>query len=693
MKSAASNLLFLAHIICALACVAAIVFLNFSLIRFWFEGEFSQNMGSIEISYIQMAKFWAEGGSLWRQWWYLGHPWHVFYTPLLPFLELGLFELFNVSFGHAYRLITGIGYVLVPVSTFLFVWQIAKSKTGAFVSALFYSFVPSVIAFLFREVAADSLSGGFEPRRFAILVRWGEGPHTLALVFVPLSGLFLARYLEKGSTLNLFAASLFLGFSVLTNAISVWVIFLMVIAMVLAALGRDKAEFISLFKSVLLVFVVSWGLVAFWYNWPFMTTFFKEGGSAVSNWLSLKVWGLVMFAVGFAGLFLLVKKVTHKLEGLTFALLWFLMLFAIVYFYYASGEDQLEFAPQALRLNTEVDLALSVLVGVVVSGAYLMFGKLMTKVKPAGELIGLVPALVICIIILNFGQKLITTMPEHTRDISASITKSPQNTPEFRVSQKLADLTKDTDERVFVPGNYSFWLNYFVPVAQVRGALFQSSTNSWPEHLYYQITNGADAQISLAWLKIANVGKFVYTGPGSGEIYKDFKVPQSKFDGILKDPIAEAGDVYFDVPLLNNNLAKIIDYDKILKIKRPRNAIDEEPIFAYVSAIEQYSDTRVNAERLSESHWRLSGEVQKGQGIVFQQTFDSGWTTKARSGDVRAWSKKKDAFDYLVLIPKGEGPFEVDLVYTRPWTVIFGYLVTLVTFGWLISRGLRKKTV
>src|SRR3990170_449247 len=174
------------HLLIVFISLGAIIYLNLVLIRYWFVGEFNQNLGSIEISYIQMAKFWVEstkGG--WQSLWYLGYPWHVFYTPILPALEVLLHQALNFSFAHAYRVLTGAGYVLVPVAVYLFTWQIGKSKTGALISALFYSFVPSIIGFFFAGVANDTLSSLAEPRRFAILIRWGEGPHTLSLVFLP----------------------------------------------------------------------------------------------------------------------------------------------------------------------------------------------------------------------------------------------------------------------------------------------------------------------------------------------------------------------------------------------------------------------------------------------------------------------------------------------------------------------------
>ncbi len=174
--------------------LALIVYLNFLLVRYLFEGEFAQNIASIEISYVQMAKFWVESrGAGWQPLWYLGYPWHVFYTPLLPAIEVLLYKTVGFSFAHAYRVIVGTSYILVPGTLYLFVWQISKSKAGALISAFFYSFIPSIIGLFFAGVRQDTISGIGEPRRFTILVRWGEGPHTVALVFLPLFGLFLLR--------------------------------------------------------------------------------------------------------------------------------------------------------------------------------------------------------------------------------------------------------------------------------------------------------------------------------------------------------------------------------------------------------------------------------------------------------------------------------------------------------------------
>src|SRR3989344_6902508 len=667
----------------AILSVAVIAYLDFALIRFHFLGEFNQNVASIEISYIQMARFWKEFGfGGWQPLWYLGYPWHVFYTPLLPFLEVLLNTLFNFSFAHAYRLLTGAGYVLAPVSLYFFVWQLAKSKTGAFVAALMYSLAPSVISVIFKEVGADVISNFIEPRRFTILVRWGEGPHTLALFFLPLFGFFLVRFLQKSKFVDLVAASFFLGLAALTNAIVIWVAILLLAAFFLSETAQESAQYIKVIKRVLAVVILGFGLVAFWYNLPFMQTFFKEGGGAINNWVSLFPWvliplGLVGFLIVYA-----VNKLTGSFKGVGFSIFWFFSLFAIVFIYYASGEDRIEYVPQALRLNTEVDMALSVLAGVVISNLFLWFwdkkGMITIVTRTLALLVVVLPSLVL----LVWGSKLHAELPEHTRPLTQS---KIGDISEYKVATKLAELPEGTGERVLAPGNYGFWLNYFKDVPQLRGALYQSSTHSWPEHIYYQVTNGTDSNISLAWLKIANIGKLVYTTIGSAETYKDYKVPAEKFDN-LRQISAEAGDVYFDVSLKNDSLAKVVDAKSILAIKKPFNAIDEKPIFAYASALEQKSDSKLKVSKISNSRWQITGEVGDGEAVLFQQTYDAGWSVKVRSGQIRGWKIVKDSFDFIVLVPKKPGSFEIELAYGRPLSVYLGYLITLTTIGFIIRK-------
>lgn len=684
MNFSKANLSLMISTTISLVLAISVGFLNFELIKYLFSGELSQNMGSIETSYIQMAKFWVEGGGLWQPLWYLGYPWHVFYTPVLPILEVVLHLTAGLTFGQTYRVVTAVGYILTPITTYFFVQQISKSKTGALVSGLFYTFVPSIIAILVGEVAADSISGGLEPRRFAILVRWGEGPHTLALVFLPIFGLFFSKYLERGKLKDLVLAALFFGLVALTNAVAAWGAVLLFAAFFLSEISKKNADGIGTIKKSILLLAVTIGFISFWYNLPFLRTFFREGGGAFSNWTTLFPWKLIAILVLAGLIYVIIRKFTQKFQGLALSIYWFLMLFLIVYIYYASGEEHLEYAPQALRLNTEVDLALSVLAGVVISNIYLFITAKVKKFKIPEAAVAILVLLGPLALIYPKASQLLSDLPPMAAGIEASKVIKIENTPEYAVSKTLAEMVKGTDQRVLVPGNYSFWLDYFEPIPQIRGALYQSATHFWPEHIYYQITNGSDADISLAWLKIANIGKLVY----SQETYKDFKVPRAKFDRILEVKKEESGNIYYNVPLKNDSLAKIVDYKAILEIPKPFNAIDEKPIFKYVGETEKKSDKKLKVERISNSRLRITGEIGEGEGVLVQQTYDSGWR-------VSGWKVKKDKFDFIVLVPNKQNSagskFTVDLVYGWPLSVYFGYLVTLSTVGLLVKKAIVNK--
>ena len=688
------------HVVIAILSIAIIVYLNFSLVRFLFIGEFSQIMDSIEISYIQMAKFWVEGGGLWQPLWYFGYPWHVFYSPLLPALEVLTHQILEFSFAHAYRVIAAAGYVLVPVSLFFFVWQISKSKTGALISALFYSFVPSIIAVIFNEVRQDTLSSLFEPRRFTILVRWGEGPHTLSLVFVPLFGVFLSRFSNGRKFIDLVCASFFLGLAALTNPAALWAAFLLVLAFIFAEIFRKGVVILDTVKNLFILGILTFGLIAFWYNLPFISTFSKEGSGALNNWSAMFPWGFFPILAVFLAIFLIVGKLTKGIAGLTLSTFWFLALFAIVFIYYASGESHLEYIPQALRLNTEVDMALAVVLGVLVSKIFLFLTEGIKRLKFVTYPLALLILFVPIVTLLFWWDQLRQVLPEFTKPLSASRIGDIKNTAEYLTANKLKELTAGTDQRIVVSGNYGFWLNFFENVPQIRGGHFQSSTHFWPDHAYYQITNGADGQISLAWLKIANVGKLVYSTAGSKEPFKDYKVPVEKFSGVLKENLSENGDIYFDVPLKNDSLAKVVDANAFKQIIKPTNAIDSKPIHQYVNWLEQKADKKLKLTKISNSRYKIEGELGEGEAVLFQQTYDSGWKVKTLrpirqaqgrqdSGQGGGWKVVKDPLDFMVLVPKNSGRFEIELVYGKPISVWLGYLITAITLGWILYKTSR----
>ena len=668
---------------------AVLLYINYITIAPWFGGNWTQHLASIEVSYITMAKWIVANwpNVTWQPDWYFGFPFHLFYTPLLPILEVILHLILRIEVGNAYRLITGFTYIAAPVSVFFLGWYISRYKIGGIISGFSYSILPSVFDFTSDfGVRGDKLTDVLEPRRYTNLVRWGEGPHIFGLMFLPLAMLFFVKAVRDGKFKNFVFSAVFTTLVALSNAM---VLYAMIIFYLLAGISlvmEHGSSPIEIIKRIVKLFILSLGMSAFWYNISFVTNFFGEGGGAVNNWLAMGIWGILLFTGGIVLLFTLLNKLTFKIDGFNLIFPWFLAMFAIVFVYYASGESKLEYAPQALRLNLEVDMGLSLLLGII--GAFLfaklwqMRGSLKFTAKSAAVFLSIaVIAPLLLMVKTNYVKMQPFTAPLE------SLGKRLEDTAEYRVSKYLEKST-EANTRVVAPGNYGFYLNYFTNVSQLRGALFQASTHSWPDHIYYQLTNGGDAQISLAWLKIGNISRLIYTTAASGEIYKDYKAPMSKFESVLSRQYEEKGDVYFNVPLKDSGPAKIVDPGQMKSLNVPENAIDEKPIYDYLEWMEANSSKNLKFEKINNDNYKISGEVQEGEAILVQQTYSPGWRAQSANGD-NHFKIKKDSLGFLIIEPKRGGDLEINLKHGISWQVWSGWLVSFVTVLFIIRHFYR----
>ncbi len=343
-------------------------------------------------------------------------------------------------------------------------------------------------------------------------------------------------------------------------------------------------------------------------------------------------------------------------------------MFYFVNTYYASGMEKLELVPQVLRLTTEVDLALGLFAG----GIAALIIELLSQRRRLAFAVSAILAVISVVAVLPRQLALSRELPAFTRpaeEVKVDLTKLPEK----EVADKLGQLVQG-DERVIVPGNYGFYLNYFSDIPQLRGALFQSSIHPWPEHIYYQVTNGEDGDISLAWLKIANVGWLVYGGPR--ELFRDYKVPPEKFSeaGLeLVDDIQ--GDRFFQVPLKDASLAKIVP-ETLKKTLVPKNAIDREPIFKYVDLLER-SPRKASIKEGENGNYEVTAETAADELILVQIAYAPGWKVKDQKG--RELSVSRDPMGFILIDPKESGNNILNLGYTMPWQVWFGYLVTFGT--------------
>lgn len=650
----------------------------------WFAGNGPLNLGSIEVSYVSMARFLVDyyPHLSWAPYWYFGFPFHLFYTPLLPVLEALLYLLGKIPYWQAYRMITGLGYVFTPVSVFLFAWFISKRLIPGLVAALAYMFLPSLFYFVLPsgEVARDVISEGIlDPRRLVILARWGEGPHTLSLVFLPLAGLFFAWTLQSRRFFPLVMGAFLLMLTAITNAVGFYGLVLLLGAIFFVQLtekGKLKSQTL---KTAGVFFLVSFGLSSFWYNLSFIASFFSEGGGILGNYLNLFPWGWLLILLVVGVVFFLFQKVIHQ-QALKIALVWFGLTFSLVYVYYASAppeffEQRLEFAPQALRLMTEADMAFSILIASLLAALIDFWEKRRWILSLVGQ--GL--ALSGVILLAWYGWEY---LPFSRQAVSGQVELS--KTAEKEVADWLAKkVDPKKGERIYLAGNYGFYLNYFTDIWQLRGGLYQAKTHPWPEHIYYQVNHGTDKEIALAWLKAANVKYLVVNTDSSSELYKEFPHPK-KFSR-LNPEYERNGDIIYRVPLITASPVKVIDRKRLKDLRPPKKADDKIALLAYADWLAK--SRPASFEMANNDLYQIEATLGEEEGILLQMTYDKGFRAVSPEGSLKII---KDPLGFMTLIPAEPGQYEIQLSHHPTLQIYLGYLLTLLTVLLILWQGFRK---
>ncbi len=673
-------------LLAAVISVSVIAWMNWQIISGWFGKNGPANLGSIEVSYVSMGKFILDlGFGTWAPFWYFGFPFHVFYTPLLPVLEAFLTKFFGMPLWESYRMLTGAAFILGPVSVFLLGWQLSKRVLGGFISGLLFTVSPTAFYFILKsgEVAADRISVDFwDPRRFTILVRWGEGPHLFSLIFVPLAGVFFARLLEKPKFTNLFFTAIFVGLIALTNAIGLFSGILLLACMSFSKFVINKD--VKSFGLMIMTGLVSLGLVSFWYNLTFISTFLREGGSSGNILVSLFPWGWVVGVGLIIFLYYFIRRFLKDFAVST-VFLWFGTLFLVVWVYYTSAPPdepyrRIELLPQALRYNVEVDLSLSLLLGVV-------FSRLISFLVGKWGLLKVIPipvGILFTIVSIGYIQPFIPVAQKSSSE-AVDLSKTTEN----KIATWFAANTDPKKgERVLAPGNYGFYLNWFGYVWQLRGGLFQASTHHWPDHIYYQLVNGKDPEIMKDWLIASNLKYVLITATGSGELYKEIK-NLSRFES-LKVAYAESGDIIYEVPLKRPSAAKPVSITGMTALTAPVKADNKKNLHAYVGWVESSSQNSADFNVSGFNSYQIRGKIDNGEGIQVSLTADSGWSAKNSSGE--GVKLGKDPLGFLMLYPK-PGLVNIALEHHTSWQEWLGYLISLLTIGLLIAHRLigRKK--
>lgn len=629
----------LAHLATALSAVSLFA-INAYICWGLFGVEFTKRMESIESSYMSISRWAVDHWSdlMWFPLWFTGTTFRRVYQPGLHLSVAALAKSVGWTPQHAYHFLTAAAYCLGPVALFWLCYRATGRRGFGFFAGVLYSLV-SPVCFLVRAVAADA-GGFFSPRRFQVLVHYGEGPHTTAVALLPLVIWLVDLAVSRRRQWLLYpAAALGLAAVVLTNwPGSVG------LAMALAAycVSRLQSERRIYWPALLGVGIVAYLIACPWIPPSIVRAVLTNAQRSDNTMLgrrqllllSLLVVGTVLLQVLFRH-----WKITSWIR--------FFLYFALIAGAVSVGREWFGWSllPQPNRFQLELDMAVA---AIAAYGAALIWDRL-----PRGFRLAAVSVMaLLCLAQVQRYHRLATRLIQPIYI---------QSTIEYKMARAFE--SRVGNERVFAPGNVSLWMNMFTDVPQVEGCCEQGTPNNEYRIAAYTIYTGQnagarDAEISLLWLKAYGAGAIGITGPASTEYFKPFWNPR-KFDGVLPELWREGDNAIYRVPRRSSSLAHVIDRSALVT-RPPENGLDTGQLEKLVAQLDDPGKPAAYFHWLTLRTSQIRADVSPGQVIFVQVTYDPGW--RAMEGSVPR-PIVPDALGLMAIVPGHPGSCDITLSY------------------------------
>jgi hypothetical protein len=253
---------------------------------------------------------------------------------------------------------------------------------------------------------------------------------------------------------------------------------------------------------------------------------------------------------------------------------------------------------------------------------------------------------------------------------------------EYQIGYWLSNQVQG-EERVYVTGSHSFWLNAFSTVPQVSGGSIQASTNFWWEAVAFNLDNYHDGYGAILWARAFNVKYIVVNYHNSSVPYKNYKFP-NKFEGLLKKVYEVNGDVVYEVPIVNPDIAQVVNIDEMNDLGSIKSVIDYSTLSEYVAVIDQNKTlTSIKTLIISPNQLMLNASIDEGQAIHVQITYDAGWQAYSETG--QNIPVESDSLGFILLYPL-PGEQVIQMQHSDKASVYVGRSVTgLTILGVLIS--------
>lgn len=549
--------------------LAAFLVSAFTILPF-FSGEFTQNWGSIESAFLSDAIFIVDNYPHvgWYPYWYGGLPFHLSYTPLLPYLVAGFHFLMGWPVGHAYRVVTGIAYAAAPAALYVLTRNISRSRVVAVIASFAYALIPTFFQ-------------GLTPSHVEILAAYGEGPHIFALPFLLLAITALLRCMKRPTKSGYLATVILVAVVALTNVIALFSFVLFGVLALAAEIVYGQAA--RALRVFVLSAVLSYGLVAFQYDLQFIqaSASFSAGGGVSFVGILSSPWLPVIFIIMtlVPGLLVVIRHSLGKAERSRAAFLGMVWVGIFGTIVLAKQLFDLSLAPQPIRYTPELDLSVAFIIGLVAARVV----DLVINLRPEPSQgfrhmvkIGMT-ALVLVVLIFNSTVSLLPLSSQVTAPAT-----SIADVPEYRIAEWLS--AHVADERIYATGTPAFWLNVFSNVQQIRGGSEQGAVNTWWAPVGYELNMGGDPQLSVLWAKAWNVKYIVVTFPNATTAYHDYLAPD-KFNGVLALRYYYEGFGVYEVPLPQPALVQCISAQTAASLQPISSILDKQDLSNYLNLV------------------------------------------------------------------------------------------------------------
>lgn len=638
-----------------------IFLLTAAVIRPLFKVKYTIAWHSIESTFIADGRFlkahWPH--PLWQPLWYCGTRFDYIYPPALRYGTAALAKLFPILPVRAYHLYISLFYCVGIVSVYLLVRLAAESRGTAWLAAL-ATLLLSPSFLLMRQYRVDSWH--LMPQRLNVLTQWGEGPHISALALLPLALLCTFLALGRWRPALLALAAVFSAWVVSINFYGATALAIFFSILVWSVWVTHRNNLVWLRAAG--IAAVAYGLTAFWLVPSYLQItlrnmqFVSRPGNGWSRWVALAV----AVALG---------TVTFRFVRGRRELAWFTFVCgsAAAFALLVLGQYYFDFRliGEPLRLVPELDLALILLLAECLRRLWAadpprphfpFSPSLWTRLA---ALFLVVASFATCFGYLRHARGIVLSDPDYRRRV------------EYQVTDWIAKNLPGA--RSLATGSVRFWYDTWSDLAQMHGGSDQGLMNGLVQHAYFFVTNNPDASAGVRLMQALGVDAVIVHDKNSQEIYHDYSNPR-KFDGILTEIYNDhQGNIIYKTPRRYPGLAHIVEARQFQSLPPIQSVVELDRLRAYTDAVENGPDVRASAQWDGTDAMILHANLQPGQSILVQETYDPNWHAYA-SG--RTLPVHADPVGFMwIEAPPGEQT--IRLQFETPLENQIGWAVTLAS--------------